>query len=321
MYAVQIKENGKLIWEKTEDPILKNGEALIEVKAVGVNRADILQRKGLYPPPKGASEILGLELSGRILELKGNSKWQIDDNIMILVGGGAYATKAAVPIDMLLPVPSTYGYEEAAAIPESLYTSYLNLIIEGELKKNETVLIHSAAGGIGSTAIQLAKSTGAKVVATCGSEEKIKFCRSLGADFVVNYKEADFENNLKEIQPEGFDLIFDTVGSNEYAKMHVNLLKPNGRWILIGLLGGIKAEINFADLLRKNILLKGSTLRNKPLAFKINLTNHIAKTFLPLYELGKMKSVISKVFPIQEAEAAHQYMLENKVKGKIVLKA
>ena len=318
MFAMLIKKDKNLSWEQVPDPTIRKGEALINVKAAGVNRADILQLKGLYLPPEGASKILGLELSGEIVEIK-SSEWEIGDRVMVLVTGGAYATEAVVPIDMLLPIPSNFSFEEAATIPEAIYTSYLNLVVEGKLQKGETVLIHSGAGGVGSTAIQLAKSLGATVIATCGSEEKIKFCKSVGADVVVNYKEVNLENKLKEIHPEGYDLVFDTIGG-EYTNLHVNLLKTNGRWILIGLLGGIEAKIDFSKFLTKNILLKSSTLRNKPLSFKVNLTNQIKKNILPLYNTGKIRPVVDKIYPIEKAEEAHKFMEENRVKGKIVLK-
>lgn len=324
MFAIQFEEKGntgKPVWAETETPDLKDGEALVAVKAAGVNRADILQKKGLYPPPEGASDILGLELAGEIEDIRGNpGNWMPGDRVMALVPGGAYASMAVVPVEMLLPVPKELDINVAASIPEALYTAYVNLFAEGKLQKYQQVLIHSGAGGVGSTAIQLAKNQNANVVATCGDDQKLEFCRALGADQVVNYrKEDNLELRLQEIAGDGFDLVLDTVGSTAYASMHLNLLKPGGRWILIGLLGGKKVELDPGKFLFKNILFKGSTLRNKSLHTKIHITKHIRDYVLPGYEKGEIKPVVDKEFDIREMEKAHQYMIDNNVRGKIIL--
>jgi len=323
MYAIQQNKEGTSIsWEEVEDPKLESGYAILKVRAAGVNRADILQRKGLYPPPKGASEILGLEVAGTIEQLACNGahhQWKEGERVMALIPGGAYAEKVAVPISILLPIPEALSFSEAAAIPEGLYTAYLNLILEAELQQGETLLIHAAAGGIGSTAVQLAKLYGARVVATVGTDEKANWVQQLGADDAVNYKDGRLEARLKEVGQAGYDVIFDPIGSCDYAKMHENLLNYKGRWLLIGLLGGMKVELNLAKVLTKNLMLKGSTLRNKPLEAKIALTHKIRDSVLNYYETGDLKPVVDQSFSIQEAEKAHHYMQSNKAQGKVIL--
>lgn len=323
MYAIQQNKEGTILsWEEVEEPKLEPGHAILNVQAAGVNRADILQRKGLYPPPQGASEILGLEVAGTIEQIASNGSQhqrKEGDPVMALLPGGAYAEKVAVPISMLLPIPEKLSYTKAAAIPEALYTSYLNLILEAGLQQGETLLIHAAAGGIGSTAIQIAKLYGADVVATVGTDEKAQWVRQLGADRAINYKDGQLETRLKEVGQAGYDVIFDPIGSPDYAKMHQNLLNYRGRWLLIGLLGGMKVELNLAKVLTKNLMLKGSTLRNKPLEAKIAVTQKIRDSVLDYYRNGGLKPVVDQSFPIQDAEKAHHYMQSNQVQGKVIL--
>lgn len=322
MHAIQVANEGQtLAWQQVSDPDFQDHEVLLSVKAAGVNRADILQSKGLYPPPQGASEILGLELAG-VVEFVGKAvkSRQPGDPVMALVPGGAYAEKAVVPESMLLPIPKDWSYEKAAALPEALYTAYLNLMIEGNLKPHERVLIHSAAGGIGSIAIQLAKWQEAEVAACTGSADKLEFCKQLGADHGLNRKSSPLKDQLHEIWPEGCRLVLDTIGNSEYAELHTKMLAHKGRWLLIGLLGGTKAEINMARVLSKNLMLKGSTLRNKPLSEKSTITQSIKNEVWPAIEQGLIVPVLDQVFPISEAKAAHEYMAENQVMGKVVLK-
>ncbi len=323
MYAIQQnKEGTNISWEEVEDPKLESGYAILRVSAAGVNRADILQRKGLYPPPKGASEILGLEVAGTIEQLASNGahhQWKEGERVMALIPGGAYAEKVAVPISLLLPIPDALSFSEAAAIPEALYTAYLNLILEAELQQGETLLIHAAAGGIGSTAVQIAKLYGAYVVGTVGTDQKAQFIRELGAHHALNYKDGNLKERLQEVAPGGYHLILDPIGSPDYTKMHENLINYKGRWLLIGLLGGMKVELNLAKVLTKNVMLKGSTLRNKPLEAKIELTQKIRDSVLNYYQTGDLKPVLDQYFPIQEAEKAHHYMQSNKAMGKVVL--
>lgn len=319
MHVIQV-EDEKLSWSEVPPLERQQQHALMRVKATGVNRADLLQRKGLYPPPSGASEVLGLEISGIIEELPKDAEgWQIGDRVMALLSGGGYATHATVPMGMLLPVPDAWSFPEAASVPEALYTSYINLITEGQLQGGQAVLIHAGAGGIGSTAIQLAKQFGASVVATASSEEKLEFCRSLGADAAVNYKHENLVEALTQQGPNGFDLIFDTVGGQRYTTLHPKLLKKYGRWIIIGLLGGRKAEINFALVLQKNLRIIGSTLRSRPEELKKQLTREIREKVLPFYEEGQLKPVLDQVFPISQVEEAHFYMAKDQSKGKVVL--
>ncbi|MEX0965943.1 MAG: NAD(P)H-quinone oxidoreductase [Bacteroidia bacterium] len=319
MKAILAGKDEKLCWEQQPDPAVPKGYVMLDVKAAGVNRADLLQRKGLYPPPPGASEILGLELAGEIIEINGNTHWQQGQRAMALVPGGAYASKAVVPVGMLLPIPSQFSYAEAAAIPEAILTSYLNLVTIGKLKAGETVLIHAGAGGIGSTAIQLATALKAKVITTAGTDEKLVFCRELGADIAINYHEPEFEQKLKNAAAEGIDLVFDTVGGSRYGSLHPRLLNKYGRWIIIGLLAGRNAEIDLGQILIKNIIISGSTLRSRPQVEKEGLIANIQKEVIQLYKIGVIRPVLDKVFPIEEAETAHEYMQSGKAQGKIVL--
>ncbi len=320
MKAIQIGANETLKWEKTGDPGYSEHDVLVKVHAAGVNRADILQVKGLYPPPEGASWILGLEMAGEVLETGYQvTKWRKGDPVMALIPGGAYAEKVAVNEDLLLPMPPHWEFKQGAAVPEALFTAYYNLIELGRLVKGEKVLIHSGAGGVGSTAIQLAKYFQAEVIATTGSDEKVKFCRELGADQVINYRQTELEKSIKEWAPKGIQLVLDTVGDTDYARLHSNVLAFKGRWLLIGLLGGLKAEVNMAEILSKNLLLKGSTLRNQPYDVKRTLTKTIKNKVLDAYQKGNLVPCIDRVFPVSEASEAHHYLSKNQVKGKLIL--
>jgi putative PIG3 family NAD(P)H quinone oxidoreductase len=287
---------------------------LIDVKATAVNRADLLQALGLYPPPPGESEILGLEMAGLIAAIGDAVRGrQIGDRVLGLLPGGGYAQQAAVHHQMLIELPAGWSFAEGAAIPEVWLTAFVNLFIEGALKSGETVMIHAGGSGVGTAGIQIAREAGA------GVEAKLDKCRGLGAELAVNYKEQDF---FKEVMAatggKGVDLILDPVGG-AYLNQNLNLLKENGRLVNIGLLGGNTAEMNMATVLGKSLRIIGSRLRSRPLTEKIAITQQFKERFWPMLEGGKLQPVIDTVFPIEEATAAHAYVRENRNTGKVIL--
>ncbi len=320
MKAIQVNQDQELLWEDIKRPPVASHEVIVGVQAAGVNRADLLQVKGLYPPPEGASNILGLEVAGYVKAVgKEVKEWNAGDPVMALLPGGGYAEEVAVPADLLLPMPSDWDATQGAAVPEALFTSYLNLIQLGQLKPGNNVLIHSAAGGVGSKAIQIAKLFGANVFATTGNQEKAEFCRNLGADYVFNHQTNDLRESILDRAPKGIQLVLDTIGDSNYAKLHTDVLSFQGHWLLIGLLGGIKSRINMAQILAKNILLRGSTLRNQLLPVKKSLAEAIKKEVLQAYRTGQILPCVDRVYPITDASAAHAYVSQNQAKGKVIL--
>ena len=317
MKALIHDNNGNLSWSEVDRPACKMDELLIRVEAVGVNRADLLQRKGLYPPPEGEPDIMGLELAGEVVE-SGDalSEKYLGTRVMALVPSAAYAEFVKVNHRLAFKIPETFSVEMAAAIPEALFTTFLNLCYEAKLKSNESALIHSGAGGIGHIAIQMAKILGAQVITTSGSDDKCNFCEELGADLALNYKK-NWPGELKAAF-DGVDVVLDTVGKN-YVEQHLEILNQNSRWQLIGLLSGIKSEIDLSKILKKNIQLKGFTLRNKSTSFKAELAEQIKDKFGDYLNDGSIRPVIDSVFPIQNAEEAHQRIKSNLVKGKVIL--
>jgi tumor protein p53-inducible protein 3 len=319
MYAAVINsQDHSLEWTETTSPEADADEVLVRIRACGINRADLLQRRGLYDPPAGASEIIGLECAGEIVEVGRNVKnRKIGERVCALLSGGGYAELAAVHEDMLLTIPDRLSFEEAAAIPEAFYTAYLNLFELGGLEAGETVLVHSGGSGVGTAAILLAKSRGSKVIATAGEERKIELCRQLGADQVFHYKTENFAERILETS-NGVDLILDTIGGSHLSR-NIESLAPKGRLVLIGLLGGGKGEINLSHVLTKNISILGSTLRSKSLQEKIMLTRKMKTEVMPLFGSGKLRPAVDSIFPVAGVEQAHQYMLANKNFGKIIL--
>ena len=308
-------------WRLVDDPLLGPQQALVRVKACGVNRADIAQKQGNYPPPSGASRILGLELAGEIVALPDHAPAHLYEGqaVAALVPGGAYATMAAVDVSLLHPIPQNWSWPYAAAIPEALYTAYLNLFWEARLQAGESVLVHAAAGGIGSMAVQMAALHGAKVIATAGTPEKLEFVRALGADLALNYKEDDLKKSIRHFAPEGVHVVFDTVGGENYAALHPSVMAAYGRWVLIGLLGGRMARLDLGKILVRNLRLIGSTLRSRPLAVKRKLAREIGATWWPRLESGALRMHIDRVIFAPKAEEAHRQMMENRSTGKLVL--
>ena len=323
MKAIVVKGDGQnpvLVWQEVADVAYGRDEVLVAVKATAVNRADLMQARGAYPPPAGASEILGLEMAG-VIEAVGAdvTDWQIGDRVCALLPGGGYAEKAAVPADMLMRLPDAWSFAQGTAVPEVWFTAFVNLFLEGDLKSGETVLIHAGASGVGTAAIQLAKAVGATVLVTAGAPEKLRRCRELGADLSINYKEEDFLTAVQEAtNGKGVDVILDPVGGS-YLQRNVQALARFGRLVNIGLLGGAAGEMSVGLLLRNRLKLVGSTLRNRPLSEKIDITQQFSQRFWPSLATGDLHPIIDSTFPIADAQQAHTYVAADKNTGKVIL--
>lgn len=301
-------------------PTCPNDNVIIQVKAAGVNYADILQVAGKYPPPTGVDNIPGLEVSGVITEVGRNvTDWQIGDKICALVSGCGYSEYIAIPANHLLPIPSNLDYIEAASLPEALCTVWLNLVDKGDLRKGQSVLIHGGSSGIGVAAIQVAKHLGATIFTTARTASKCNKCTELGADYAINYQEQDFVEICKaNTGGKGVDLILDMVGG-AYTPRNMKAIAPYGIIISIACLGGAKAEINLGALLMKNITMMGSTLRGCGDKRKAHLIADIKNNIWPIIENSKFIPVVDKVYPFEQAQDAHNYMQQSNHIGKIIL--
>jgi len=305
---------GRVEWVETPSPALDAGQVRIKVAAAGLNRADLLQRAGLYPPPPGASEFIGMECSGVIAEVGPGSAWQVGDRVCALVAGGAMAEEVVADARHVLPVPEGISLHEAAAIPEVYATAWLNLFQLAALKPGEKVLLHAGASGVGSAGIQLCKAFGNPVWVSVGSAERLAYCIELGAQGGVVRSESI--DSLKDFAP--FDVILDPVGAN-YAALNVKLLGVDGRWVLIGLMGGREAQLDLAQILGKRIQLLGSTLRSRDDQFKADLLLDLAHNVWPLFTEGRLKPQLARSFAVKDAEAAFAELATNQVSGKVVL--
>lgn len=300
-------------------PSIGEDEVLIAVRCAGVNRPDVLQRLGAYPPPKDASPLPGLEVSGIIAARGANvSRWQIGDEVIALTPGGGYAEYARCDEGSVLPKPHSLNWQEAAALPETVFTVWHNVFQRGALKQGELLLVHGGSSGIGTTAIQLAKAFGARVAVTVGSATKASACLALGADLAINYKTEDFVETLKAFEPNGADVILDMVGGSYIARNH-QAAAMDGRIVQIALLGGAKAEIDFSKVMMKRLIHTGSTLRPRSLAFKKALAAEIEHVIYPWIESEAFAPVMHHIFPLKEAAKAHAMMEESQHIGKIVL--
>ena len=314
------KKKPRFVWEEVPDIEPEPEEVLVDIKATAVNRADLLQAMGLYPPPPGESEILGLEMAGVVSVMGDQVKGcNIGDRVSGLLSGGGYAQQVAIHPEMLLHLPDNWSFVQGAAIPEVWLTAFSNLFMEGGLESGQNVLIHAGGSGVGTAGIQMAREAGAVVFVTAGSVAKLDRCRELGAFLGVNYKKQDF---VKEVmaatQGQGVDMILDPIGA-DYLDQNLKLLREYGRLINIGLLGGSMAEINLGAVLSKSLRIIGTRLRSRSLAQKIEITRMFADRFWPRLEAGTLKPVIDVVFPIEEAQAAHVYVKQNKNIGKVIL--
>jgi tumor protein p53-inducible protein 3 len=302
------------------EPTLRPGSVLVRVRATALNRADLLQRRGFYPPPRGESEILGMECSGEIVAVgDGASSLRPGDRVMALLPGGGYAEKVVVPEKMAIPMPTGMTFEEAAAIPEAFLTAREALFTLGRTRADDVVLIHAAAGGVGSAAVQLARQAGARVIATAGSAEKLAKASELGAHVVVNYRTEDFVEAAKTASSgRGVDVILDFIGASYWPK-HASCLAVGGRCIIIGVLGGTSADVNLVQVLQRRLQILGLVMRSRDVSEKIAITQAFVRESLPLFASGALHPVVDSVFPLAEARKAHERMETNENLGKIVL--
>jgi NADPH:quinone reductase len=301
-------------------PIPGPDELLVAVAAAGVNRPDTLQRRGLYNPPPGASDLPGLELSGTVVAMGADvSGWAVGDRLCALVAGGGYAEYCTVPAAQALPIPAGLSLIEAAAVPETFFTVWTNVFERGGLKRGETLLIHGGSSGIGTTAIQLAKAFGATVFATAGNAEKCAACVALGADRAINYKTEDFAAVIREaVGGRGVDVVLDMVGG-DYIARDIEIMAMDGRHVSIAFLQGSTVTLNMAPVMMKRLTLTGSTLRARPVAEKGRIASALRETVWPLFGVGPLKPLIHATFPLDQADAAHRLMESSAHIGKIVL--
>ena len=323
MICIEISQPGEpevLKPAERPDPVPGPGEVLIHVAAAGVNRPDVLQRRGAYPPPPGASDIPGLEVAGTVAAVgAGVEGWRTGDAVCALVSGGGYATMCVAPAPQCLRVPATLDLVAAAAIPETFFTVWTNVFDRGRLQAGETALFHGGTSGIGTTAIQLAAVRGATVFATAGSDEKVRACEALGARRAINYRTQDFVNVIREMTGgAGVDLILDIMGGS-YLNRNLAALAVDGRLVQIGLMGGENANVDLRRVLGRRLTITGSTLRPRPVAEKGAIAAALAREVWPLLEAGTIKPIVFKTFPLAEAAAAHGLMESSEHVGKIVL--
>ena len=306
--------DGHVEWVEAERPVCDAGQVRIRVAAAGLNRADLLQRAGLYPPPPGASPYMGLECAGVIEEVGPGSDWRVGERVCALLAGGGMAEEVVVDARHVLPVPEGLSLHEAAAIPEVYATAWLNIFQLGGLKAGEKVLVHAGASGVGSAAIQLCKAFGNPVWVSVGSAERLAYCQGLGAaGGVVRNQNLD---DLEGLGP--FDVILDPVGAG-YGPLNLKLLGRDGRWVIIGLMSGRKVELDLAQVLSKRLQITGSTLRNRDDGFKAELLQELAQQVWPLFNEGRLKPQLVDTYPVAFAEAAYAELETNQVSGKLVL--
>jgi putative PIG3 family NAD(P)H quinone oxidoreductase len=326
MHAITLREPGGpevLEWTEVPDPEPGPGEVLIDVAASAVNRADLLQRQGFYPPPPGASEIIGMECSGRVAAVgSGVSSWQPGDEVCALLAGGGYAEKVAVPAGHLLPAPPGWDLVDAGGLPEVACTVWSNLVGVAGLRAGELVLIQGGTGGIGTHAIQVAAGLGARVAATAGSPERLERCRELGAELAIDYHDKDIADQLREATDgRGADVILDNMGASALAD-NIDRLAPGGRLVIIGLQGGTKTELDINKMLRKRATIAATNLRGRPTDGpdgKAAIVAEVRSGLWPLLESGRVKPVVHARLPMNEASEAHRLLGEGGVIGKLLL--
>jgi putative PIG3 family NAD(P)H quinone oxidoreductase len=323
MYAIVAESADRLLWQQVPDVAAGNGEVLIKVSAAGVNRADLLQAAGRYPPPPGASELLGMEVSG-VIQAVGNDvvDWAPGQEVCALLAGGGYAEYVAVPAGQLLPHPVGLDLVDSAGVPEVACTVWSNLAMTAHLSEGQLLLMHGGASGIGTHAIQVARALGARVAVTAGSSAKLDFCRELGAEILINYRDEDFVARVHEATDgAGADVIFDIMGAS-YLDRNIDALATEGRLVIIGMQGGIKAELNIAKLLSKRAHVIGTTLRGRPTNgpnSKSEVVAAVTESVWPMIADGRVRPIIGARLPIQEAVEAHRLLQAGEMTGKIVL--
>jgi putative PIG3 family NAD(P)H quinone oxidoreductase len=323
MRAITIPTPGDasaLVLDEVPTPEVTADEVLVQVAASGVNRADLMQRQGFYPPPPGSSAYPGLEVSGTVSVIGGDvTGWAVGDQVCALLSGGGYAEQVAVPATQLLPVPEGVSLVDAAALPEVVCTVWSNLFMTANLQVGQTVLIHGGSSGIGTMAIQLARAVGARIAVTAGTNDKLEACRTLGAEVLINYREQDFVEVLAQAtQGRGADVILDNIGA-KYLARNVGALAVNGRLVIIGLQGGVKAELDVSTLLRKCAAVIATSLRGRPLSEKAAIVAAVREHVWPLIETGEVKPVVHRTFPLAQAAEAHRELEAGTNIGKVLL--
>ena len=324
MKAILVNEDKSLRWDNVPDPVIKSDEVLVKIAAAALNRADLMQREGDYPPPAGCPEWMGLEVAGEIVEIgdeaKEKSSWKLGDKVCALLGGGGYAEYVSVKYDMLMPVPKNCSMVEAAAIPEAFATAYLNLFIEGKIKEGNTLLMNAGASGLASVIIPMAKAFGVRVITTVLSDEIAEGIKHLNADRVVVTTKEDISLVLKEELENGHsvDVAIDCLGGEIMGKC-IHYLTHGARWIMIAALAGTKTEIDLKNIYVRNVRIIGSTLRSRTPTVKAEILAGVVRDVYPKIETGEVKPTIYKVLPIQEAEAAHDILYRGENVGKVVL--
>lgn len=320
MRAIVAESPDQLSWQEVPDATAGPGEVLLKVAAAGVNRADVLQAAGKYPPPPGASEIIGMEVSGVVAETGDDvTNWSVGQEVCALLAGGGYAEYVAVPAGQVMPIPSGVDLIDAAGLPEVACTVWSNLVLTAHLGTGQLLLMHGGASGIGTHAIQVARALGARVAVTAGSAEKLEFCRELGAEITINYRDEDFVERLRESG--GADVIFDIMGA-AYLDRNIDALATDGQLVIIGMQGGIKGELNIGKLLMKRARVIGTTLRARPVTgpnSKTEIVQAVIGSVWPMVAEGRVRPIIGARLPIQQAGEAHQLLTSSKVTGKVVL--
>jgi putative PIG3 family NAD(P)H quinone oxidoreductase len=323
MQAIMTASKGRLTWQEVVDAVPGEGEVLIKVSAAGVNRADLLQAAGKYPPPPGASEIIGLEVSGTIAGLgEGVSGWEVGQPVCALLAGGGYAEYVAAPAGQVMPIPESVALHNAAALPEVACTVWSNLVMTAGLTSGQLVLVHGGASGIGTHAIQVARALGSRVAITAGAKNKLDLCAELGAEITIGYRDEDFVERVRsESSGAGADVILDIMGAS-YLDRNVDALAPDGRLVIIGMQGGIKGELNIAKLLGKRAGVIATALRSRPVSgpgSKAEIVAEVVANVWPMIADGQVHPIIGAEFGIEEAGAAHELLESGDVSGKVVL--
>ncbi len=324
MHAIVVESPERLSWQEVPDVTPGPGEVLVRVDAAGINRADLMQAAGKYPPPPGASEILGLEVSGTVAEVGEQvDRWSIEQPVCALLAGGGYAEYVAVPEGQLMPVPDTVELHQAAALPEVACTVWSNLVMTAGLAAGQVALIHGGSSGIGTHAIQVARALDCRVAVTAGSTPKLDLCRELGAEIVINHRDEDFVERVREATDgAGANVILDIIGA-AYLDRNVDALAIGGRVVVIGMQGGVKAELNIAKLVAKRAGVIGTTLRARPVqgpGSKSEIVDEVVRNVWPMVADGRVRPIVGAEFPIEQAAAAHELLNSGEVAGKVLLR-
>jgi putative PIG3 family NAD(P)H quinone oxidoreductase len=323
MRAIVTEAPSRLLWREVPDVVAQKGEVVVQVINAGVNRADLLQAAGNYPPPPGASPILGLEVSGRIAEVgEGVNAWSVGQPVCALLSGGGYAERVAVPTGQVMPIPEGVDLRDAAALPEVACTVWSNLVMTAHLAPGQLVLLHGGASGIGTHAIQVAKVLGCRVAVTAGSAEKLAVCVALGADVAINYREEDFVERVRAVTDgAGADVILDLMGAS-YLDRNIDALAPDGRLVIIGFQGGIKAELNLGKLMAKRAGVFSTALRSRPVdgpSGKAAIVDEVVANVWPMIADGRVRPIVGAELPIERAAEAHRLLSSGETHGKVLL--